>query len=84
MTRLRCRRVPHPAYSPDLAICDFYLLGRIEERLAGLFVGDAEDLRNEVMSIPAEISDDEESRAFNHWIERCEWVADYEGDHYEA
>jgi hypothetical protein len=66
MTRLRCRRVPHPAYSPDLAICDFYLFGRIKERLAGVFVGDAEDLRNEVMSVLAEISDDEKRRAFNH------------------
>jgi hypothetical protein len=67
MRRLRCRRVPHPAYSPDLAICDFYLFGRIKDRLAGVFVGDAEDLRNEVMSI---LADDEKSRAFNHWMER--------------
>ena len=84
MTRLRCRRVPHPAYSPDLAICDFYLFGRIKERLAGVSVGGAEDLRNEVMSILAEISYDEKSRAFNHWIERCEWVAEHEGGYYDA
>jgi hypothetical protein len=84
MTRLRCRRVPHPAYSPDLAICDFSLFGRIKERLAGVFIGDAEDLRHEVMSILAKISDDEKCRAFNHWIERREWVAEYEGDYYKA
>jgi hypothetical protein len=84
MPRLRCRRVPHPSYSPDLAICDFYLFGRSKERLTGVFVGDAEDLRNEVMSILAEISDDQKSRAFNHWIERCEWVAEHEGDYYKA
>jgi hypothetical protein len=84
MTRLRCRRVPHPAYCPDLAICDFYLFGCIKERLAGVFVGDAEDLRNEVMSILAEMSDDEKSRAFNHWVERCVWVAEHDGDYYKA
>jgi hypothetical protein len=84
MTRLRCRRVPHPAYSHDLAICDFYLFGRIKERLAGVFVGDAEDLRNEVMSILVEISDDEKSQAFNHRIERCEWVAEHDGSYYNA
>jgi hypothetical protein len=68
ITRLWCRRVPHPAYSSDLAICDFYLFDRIKERLAGVFVDDAEDLRNEVMSMLAEISDDEKSRAFDYWI----------------
>jgi hypothetical protein len=81
MTRLRCRRVPHPAYSPDLAICHFYLFGRINKRLAGVFVDDVEDLRNALMSILAEISDDENSRAFNHCIERCEWVAEEHGGH---
>jgi hypothetical protein len=59
MTHLRCRRVRHPAYSPDLTIRGFYLFGRMKERLAGVFVGDAEDLKNEVISILAEISDDE-------------------------
>jgi hypothetical protein len=33
------------------------LFGRIKERLAGVFIGHAEDLRNEVMSILAEISE---------------------------
>jgi hypothetical protein len=84
LTRFRCRRVPREACSPDLAICHFSLFGRIKERLAGVFVGDAEDLRNEVMSILAEISDDGKSRAFNHWIERCEWVGEHKGDYYEA
>jgi hypothetical protein len=77
-------KVPHPAYSRDLAICDFYLFGRIKERLAGVSVGGAEDLRNKVMSILAGISYDEKSRAFNHWIERCEWVAEHEGGYYDA
>jgi hypothetical protein len=66
MARLHCRRVPHPAYSHNLAICDFYLFGCIKERLAGVTVVDADDLRNEVMSILAEVSEDEKSRAFEH------------------
>jgi hypothetical protein len=75
MSRLRCRRVPHPPYSPDLAICDFYLFGRIKERLAGVTAIDENDLRNEITAILGEISDEEKMRAFDHWIERCEWVA---------
>jgi hypothetical protein len=72
MAHLRCRRSPYPPYSPDLAICDFYLFGRIKERLAGVMAIDGDDLRNEVISILAEISEEEKIHAFDHWIERCE------------
>jgi hypothetical protein len=33
MQRLRCEHVSHPAYSLDLAICDFSLLGRLKQQL---------------------------------------------------
>jgi hypothetical protein len=80
MVRLRCTRVPHPAYSHDFAICVFSLFGHIKDRVSGVTVVDADALRNEVMSILAEISEDQKSRAFEHWIERCEWVAEHGGD----
>jgi hypothetical protein len=79
MARLRCRRVAHPAYSPDLAIFDFCLLGCIKEQLAGVTMVDADGLRNNVMSIVAEVAEDEKSRAFEHWIERGEWVTEHGG-----
>jgi hypothetical protein len=34
MTCLRCRTVPHPASSPDVAICDFYLFRPIKKGLS--------------------------------------------------
>jgi hypothetical protein len=43
---------------------------------------EAEGLRNQVLPILAEVSEDETSRAFEHWIERCEWVAEHGGDFY--
>jgi hypothetical protein len=53
------------------AICDFPLFRHINERLdAVTFVG-ADDLRNEVRSILAGISEEEKSRAFDDWINRC-------------
>jgi hypothetical protein len=51
MARLRCWRVPHSPYSPDLAIGDFYLFGRIKERLIGVTAIHADDFTNEVLSI---------------------------------
>jgi hypothetical protein len=80
MARLRCRRAPYPAWFPDLAIGDFFLLGCTKERLAGVTVVDGECRRNEVMSILAEVSEDEKNRAFEHWIEICESVVKYGGD----
>jgi hypothetical protein len=81
MACLGCRRIPHPPHAPDLAICDFYLFGRIKEQLAGVMAVDGDALRNEVISILAEISEEEKIRAFDHWIERCEWVAEDDGDY---
>jgi hypothetical protein len=31
MASHRCVRVPHPPYSPDIAIADFYLFGRLQQ-----------------------------------------------------
>jgi histone-lysine N-methyltransferase SETMAR len=66
MSHLRCRRVPHPPYSPNLAICDFYLFDRIKKRLAGVTGIDENDLRNEITAILGEISEEEKMRAFDH------------------
>jgi hypothetical protein len=35
MAKLRCKRVAHPPYSPDLAICEFYLFPCLKDKLAG-------------------------------------------------
>jgi hypothetical protein len=53
-------------------ISDFYLLGRIKEQLAGRRILDEKDLRKEIMATLRGLSDDEKSRAFGHWIARCE------------
>jgi hypothetical protein len=33
LTEFRARRVPHPAYSPDLAPSDFFLFGKVKAEL---------------------------------------------------
>jgi hypothetical protein len=72
MTRLRCKRVPHPASFPDLALCDFHGLGRRTGRLVEVTVLDADGMGSEVMVILAEVSEDEKNQAFEPWTERCE------------
>jgi hypothetical protein len=46
-----------------------YLFGHIKEQLAGRPILDEQDLKTEKMAILTGFSEDEESRAFNHWIE---------------
>jgi hypothetical protein len=82
MEYLRCKRIPHPPYSPDLVICDFYLFARLKERLAGVEVNSPEELMEEVMTILRGISGPEKVRAFDQWIERCQWVANHNSEYY--
>jgi hypothetical protein len=51
----------------------------MKERLAGVMAIDSDDLRNGITSIFAEMSEKTKIRAFYHWIERCESVAEHNG-----
>ena len=35
LTKLGIKTVPHPPYSPDLALCDFCLFSKLKEKLRG-------------------------------------------------
>ena len=35
LTELKYKLLPHPAYSPDLALCNYYLSPKMEKWLAG-------------------------------------------------
>jgi hypothetical protein len=40
----RMKSAPHPLYSPDLALSDFYLFGHVKRCLAGVSFEDADQL----------------------------------------
>ena len=44
----RIATLPHPAYSPDLAPCDFWLFPKLKELLAGNKYTRAQDLSKAV------------------------------------
>ena len=35
LTKMGIKTVPHPPYSPDLALCDFWLFPKLKEKLRG-------------------------------------------------
>jgi hypothetical protein len=82
MDRLNCIMVPHPPYSHDFAICDFYFFGHYKGQLAGMHVESLKGLVDEVSEILKAIPKQEKVKAFNHWIELCECVAEHHGNYY--
>jgi hypothetical protein len=50
MTRLKCKRVPHSPYPPDLAIAEFDRFGVLKKKLEGIDPGDGEGLKSEILT----------------------------------
>jgi hypothetical protein len=80
MIRLKCKRVPHPSYSPNLAIANFYLFDVLKQKQQGIDVSDDEELKNEILTIFQDIPSDEPKTSLDQWIERCQWVAPNAGN----
>jgi hypothetical protein len=74
MTRLKCKTMRHPPYSPDLAIADFCLFGALKQELQGIDASDDKELESEILPIFQVIPSDELEKSFNRWIERYQWV----------
>lgn len=76
--------LPHPAYSPDFAPCDFWLFPRLQEILAGRKYIRIQDLSKAVNSQLRVIPKEEYSEAFQQWLRRLQPCMDREGEYFEA
>jgi histone-lysine N-methyltransferase SETMAR len=59
MTRLKCKMMPHPSYSLDLAITDFHLFSVLKQKLQGTDVSEEEELKSDILTIFQGIASDE-------------------------
>ena len=48
---LGIKTVPHPAYSPDLAPCDFWLFSKLTENLRGCRYETIEEMKEAVTKV---------------------------------
>jgi hypothetical protein len=80
MTRLNHNRVAHPSYSADMAIANFYLFRVLKQKLQAIDANDDEELKSEILTIFQGIPSYELKQSFDHWIERCQWVATNAGN----
>lgn len=76
------RKLPHPAYSPDLAPCDFFLFGHLKRQLKGLSFADNESLLAYIRKLCTELSVDTLSSVFDNWLERLSVVSRSDGDYF--
>jgi histone-lysine N-methyltransferase SETMAR len=75
------KTVPHPPYSPDLAMCDFWLFSGLKHHLRGLFFETEEELDWEVMEYFDSIPENDWKEAFNMWRARMERCIEAGGDY---
>ena len=62
--------LPHPPYSPDLAICDFWLFPNLKIKLRGEKYESREELRHAVDKYLRDMSHDGLHHVFRAWVER--------------
>ena len=70
VNKLGIELLPHPPYSPDLAICDFWLFPNLKNRLRGNKYQSQEELRCAVNKHLREMSRDGLQHEFWSWVER--------------
>lgn len=76
------KRPPQPPYSPDVAPSDFYLFGYLDEKLKGHSFNAPEELFEAIIEILDSISTEKRKEVFDHWIDRCKWIINHNGDYY--
>jgi len=76
------RRVPHPAYSPDLAPSDFFLFGFLKEKFRRIAHPDDEDLISRGQAIFNEIRESVLILVDMTWIKRFRWVLKNKCEYY--
>jgi histone-lysine N-methyltransferase SETMAR len=74
----------HSPYSPDIALCDFWLFGELKKNLRGRRFGTEEELDAAVMEFFEGIPQEQWLEAFKRWQDRMQRVIDNAGEYIAA
>ena len=77
------RKVPHPPYSPDLAICDFGIFGTAKTSFQGKRFDTEEELLSELQKFLREKPKEFYISLFENWIKRLQRCIDIGGEYVE-
>ena len=76
-------RVPHPAYSPDLAPSDFFLFGVLKQKLAGTVFSTIDQMKLATMQVLANIPVQHLENAYQGWVRRLRVCIASGGKYYQ-
>jgi histone-lysine N-methyltransferase SETMAR len=75
----KIERAPHPAYSPDIIPCGFWLFGFLKRKLKEHQLSTSDEIIEVIMTICNDITFKELQSVFSEWIQRVIWVIERRG-----
>ena len=84
--RLACKKVKvlnHPAYSPDLSPCDFFLFPRLKKMLSGNKYTSRISLVSAIYQCLQQIPEEDYLSAFRDWVKRLQNCVSVKGEYFK-
>lgn len=79
----KIQEMSHPAYSPDLAPCDFFLFPKIKLGIKGHRFNSPEEARNAFVTAVEELPKEEFRECFKSWFRRMKLCIQANGEYFE-
>ena len=76
--------LPHPPYSPDLALCDFFLFPKLKTHFKGYHFGTAENVRAAATRALNNISSEDFLHRYEEWQQRWNRCIRSQGAYFEG
>jgi len=84
LTKNNMTTVPHPAYSPDLAPCDFYVFPKMKLQLKGQHFVYIEEIQAESQQVLNMLTPADFNECFRKWQNRWDRCMQAQGDYFEG
>ena len=83
MSDLDIEPLQHPPYSPDFAICDFFLFPTVKDHLRGWKFESREELGTAITKALRKVTRDGLQLVFGTWVERWDKCIKAKGSYFE-
>jgi len=84
LTKNNMTTVPHPAYSPDLALCDFYVFPKMKLRLKGWHFVSIKEIPAESQQVLNMLTPTDFNECFQKWQIGWDCCIQAQGDNFEG
>jgi hypothetical protein len=75
----KIERAPHPAYSPDISLCNFWLFSFLKEKLREQELSTSDEITEAIMTIWNDLTFGELQSVFSEWIQRVTRIIEHRG-----